>query len=270
MTDSYPHPVEPRQLTLLARVGWRLFPDPAAVAQLWDPLPADEIDRAVILLKRRNLLRALASRGLGIAITDPEPLRPEVRERFLRRFRRHLLEDGEHFAEFPSNRKSRKNAEHQLQEEEQIARAIQVAICDVWEEARDGKWKAFGLDPETKKQGQIDRAEFFRPSPLRRVVENGVGLYKDVMFERVEEPSEENPVTGEDEAHPCGRSNGAEVRQEPEPILHAPPAEAKDQGEGRKLLQDKQVIAWIVARFEAGKDRRGLTGVNRMWGGLPT
>ena len=225
MTDS--NHVQPQQrTTLLAAVGWRLFPDPSLVAQLchrlpakvadhWlfpdpgkvvRPLPAEVtnqiIDREASLLKRRKVLLTIARRARDIAMTDPSALRPEVREHLLRRAQRRVPEDQNllHVHVYRSPHKPQ-----QQRQEEEIAmaraRAIGAAICDVWEEVRNGKWRAFGRDPETKKRVQIDRAEFSgAPPTLRRVLEDRVGGYEDVTFERVEEPAEEAAVAGEDEA----------------------------------------------------------------------
>ena len=209
MPDS--NHVQPQQrTTLLAAVGRRLFPDPSLVAQLchrlpakvadhWlfpdpgkvvRPLPAEVtnqiIDREASLLKRRKVLLTIARRARDIAMTDPSALRPEVREHLLRRAQRRVPEDQNllHVHVYRSPHKTCNEDEQQRQQDEQIARDIGAAACAVWEEARNGKWQAFGLDPGTRKRVQIGRAEFTaEPPPLRRVLENRVGSYEAVTLE---------------------------------------------------------------------------------------
>ena len=194
-----PHPAERRQLTLLAAEGWAAISDPAAVAQLCDQLLAEQIDRAVILLKRPDILRTLASRGLGIATTDQSPSSPEVRERFLRRAQRQVPEDEELISVLPSHRRTRKNvgSNSARRRRSQGPSRQRSAMCG---ERRATRSERSRPRSETKQQDPISRAEFFGPPTLRRILENRVGRYEDVTFERVEEPAERAAAAGEDEA----------------------------------------------------------------------
>jgi hypothetical protein len=229
----------PTLVRLAEEIARRLSPDdPSIIAQFRDRLPHNEIDRGAIILLRSRVLWELASRELGIATnTAPNPVRPEVRERLLRRLLRHQSEDEKLVAVFPSNRKTRERSKQQRPEDEKIA--IEAKIQELWKEVRDGKWKVSGRDRETGQRVELSAEDLpSRPSRLSILADqlrHRHTMFEDVMLERVHEHVDE-PA---DEA----LAPGADV-----PAAEAPAAVQ----DGQDLVDEWYGCGWVPACLEAG------------------
>jgi hypothetical protein len=260
--DPQPMPGQ-RPRPLSAHVAWELFPDVFTVVDFFEPIPANRsVSWGAHLLARRHRLLALARKALGIedkidfaAIHELDD-DPEACEQ---------LAAGEADVAFSSQRAFRERALQQRPEDYKIAAAIDAAICKVCGEVVTGELKAFGYDPTTKGHTLICAAEFFRPPSLRRLLENRVGRYEDVMIARADgllsQPERaEAPVAGlQPEVTP--------------PADFRPPALAQDPGESpraRAKRHEREARDYLAAQAHAAAGSNELLrGADSMWRKMP-